>query len=34
MRLDFFYKMVEAMGCEAVVKDKMSTNKEWVVKIP
>lgn len=34
MRLDVFSEMVETMGCEVVVKDKMGTNKEWIVKIP
>ena len=33
MRLDVFTEMVEAMGCEVVVRDKMGSNNQWVVKI-
>lgn len=33
MRLDVFAEMAEAMGCEVVVRDKMGSNNQWVVKI-
>lgn len=32
MRLDVFAEMVEAMGFEVIVRDKMGTNKQFVVK--
>ena len=31
MRLDVFSEMVQAMGCEVVVRDKMGSKKEWIV---
>lgn len=33
MRLDVFAEMAEAMGCEVIVRDKMGSNNQWVVKI-
>jgi len=33
MRLDVFAEMVEAMGFEVIVRDKMGTNKQFVVKM-
>lgn len=32
MRLDVFVEMVEAMGCEVVVQDKMGSKSKWKVK--
>lgn len=32
MRLDVFVEMVEAMGCEVVVLDKMGSSEKWKVK--
>lgn len=29
MRVDNLVKLVEAMGCEVVVRDKMGDRKEW-----
>lgn len=31
MRLDLFAEMVEAMGCEIIVQDKMGSNQKWKV---
>lgn len=31
MRVDTFFKLLDAMGCEIVVRDKMGSKKEWVV---
>ena len=31
MRVDNFFKLLDAMGCEIVVRDKMGSKKEWVV---
>ena len=31
MRVDNLVKLIEAMGCELVVRDKMGTKKEWVI---
>lgn len=33
MRLDVFTEMVEAMGFEVIVKDKMGSNKKFTVKL-
>jgi transcriptional regulator with XRE-family HTH domain len=32
MRMDIFVELVNAMGCEVVVRDKMGTDMTWVVK--
>ena len=32
MRLDLFTELVEAMGCEVVIRDKENPDKEWQVK--
>ena len=32
MRLDVFVEMVEAMGCEVIVRDKMGSSEKWRVK--
>jgi len=32
MRLDVFVEMVEAMGCEVIVQDKMGSSAKWKVK--
>lgn len=34
MRIDNMVKLVEAMGCELVVRDKMGSKKEWRVTNP
>ena len=31
MRVDNLFKLLDAMGCEIVVRDKMGSKKEWVV---
>ena len=31
IRMDNLYKMLNAMGCEIIVRDKMGSNKEWKV---
>lgn len=31
IRMDNLYKMLNAMGCEIVVRDKMGSNKEWKI---
>lgn len=31
IRIDNLYKMLTAMGCEIVVRDKMGSTKEWVI---
>ena len=33
MRIDKLAKMLSAMGCEIVVRDKMGSGKEWTVKL-
>lgn len=33
MRIDNLLKMLNAMGCEIVVRDKMGSGKEWTVKL-
>ncbi len=32
MRLDVFVELVGAMGFEVVVRDKMGSNMQWVIK--
>ena len=32
MRLDVFVEIVEAMGCEVIVQDKMGSSKKWKIK--
>lgn len=31
IRIDNLHKMLKAMGCEIVVRDKMGSKKEWVI---
>lgn len=31
IRMDNLFKMLDAMGCEIIVKDKMGTNLEWTI---
>lgn len=31
IRIDNLYKMLSAMGCEIVVRDKMGSKKEWII---
>ena len=31
IRMDNLFKMLDAMGCEIVVRDKMGSKKEWVI---
>ena len=31
MRLDVFVEMVNAMGCEVIVRDKMGSSEEWKI---
>ena len=31
IRMDNLFKMLNAMGCEIVVRDTMGTKKEWVI---
>ena len=31
MRVDNFFKLLDKMGCEIVVRDKMGSKKEWIV---
>lgn len=31
MRIDNLYKMLSAMGCEIIVRDKMGSGKEWII---
>lgn len=31
IRIDNLFKMLNAMGCEIVVRDKMGTKKEWII---
>lgn len=33
MRIDTFLEMIDAMGCEIVVRDKMGSEQEWVIDI-
>ena len=31
IRIDNLFKMLDAMGCEIVVRDKMGSKQEWVI---
>ena len=31
IRIDNLYRMLDAMGCEIVVRDKMGSKKEWII---
>ena len=31
IRMDNLFKMLSAMGCEIIVKDKMGSNQEWKI---
>ena len=31
VRMDTFLRVLDAMGCELVVRDKMGTKKEWLI---
>lgn len=31
IRMDNLFKMLNAMGCEIVVRDKMGSKKEWII---
>lgn len=31
IRVDNLYKMLNAMGCEIVIRDKMGSKKEWII---
>lgn len=31
IRIDNLFKMLNAMGCEIVVRDKMGSKKEWII---
>ena len=31
MRLDLFAEMIEAMGCEVIIRDKINHDKYWTV---
>ena len=33
MRIDKLAKMLKAMGCEIVIRDKMGSGKEWKVEL-
>ena len=33
MRIDKLAKMLSAMGCEIVIRDKMGSGKEWTVDL-
>ena len=33
MRIDKLAKMLHAMGCEIVIRDKMGSGKEWTVEL-
>lgn len=32
MRVDNLLRMVDAMGCKIIIRDKMGSNKEWVIE--
>ena len=34
IRTDQFIKMLTALGCELIVRDKMGSKKEWKVTLP
>jgi transcriptional regulator with XRE-family HTH domain len=31
IRIDNLFRMLDAMGCEIIVRDKMGSKKEWVI---
>ena len=31
IRMDNLFKILDAMGCEIIVRDKMGTNQEWKI---
>ena len=31
MRVDNLYRLLDAMGCEIVIRDKMGSKKEWII---
>ena len=31
MRVDTMFKLLDAMGCEIIVRDKMGSKKEWLI---
>ena len=31
IRIDNLFRMLDAMGCEIVVRDKMGSKKEWII---
>ena len=33
IRIDNLYKMLNAMGCEIVVRDKMGSKQEWIINM-
>ena len=33
IRIDNLVKMLSAMGCEVVIRDKMGSGKEWTVEL-
>lgn len=33
IRIDNLFKMLSAMGCEIVVRDKMGSKQEWVINM-
>ncbi len=33
IRIDNLFKMLNAMGCEIVVRDKMGSKQEWVINM-
>ena len=33
IRMDNLLKMLSAMGCEVVIRDKMGSGKEWTVEL-
>lgn len=33
VRIDNLFKMLNAMGCDIIVRDKMGSNKEWKISL-
>ena len=31
IRMDNLFKMLDAMGCQIIVRDKMGSNQEWII---
>lgn len=31
IRIDNLFRMIDAMGCEIVIRDKMGSKKEWII---